>query len=91
VPVDAVVKPAAEPVVEGALQPVGTTRVTEPLLVPPVAAVYVKVIVFPVELAETAVVGVVNVPDPFAANADKVVVEVVMAVVCQLLSNAMIE
>ncbi|SRR6266849_10144467 len=31
--------PAFAPVVEGALQPAGTTRVTEPLLMPPVGAV----------------------------------------------------
>jgi hypothetical protein len=56
-----------DPVVEGELQPVGTTSVTEPLEMPPVAAVYVKVIVFPVELRTTVVVGVVNVPEPSAA------------------------
>src|SRR5438309_2254701 len=67
VPVLAVVLPAFEAVVEGALQPLGTTSVTEPLESPPVAAVYVKVIVRPVWLAETAVVGVVSVPVPSAA------------------------
>src|SRR5436305_967003 len=35
-----VVYPAAEPVVEGALQPLGRASVTEPLEMPPVAAVY---------------------------------------------------
>ncbi len=39
VPVLAVVYPASVFVVEGALQPVGTTRVTEPFVIPPVAAV----------------------------------------------------
>ena len=38
-----------------------------PLLIPPVAAVYVKVIVLPVWLAETALVPVVRVPEPSAA------------------------
>ena len=67
VPAEAVVKPLAEPVVLGALQPVGTASVTAPSFRPPVAAVYVKVIVFPVDPAETLVVGVVRVPVPFAA------------------------
>ena len=39
VPVLAVVYPALEPVVEGALQPAGTTSVTEPFEIPPLAAV----------------------------------------------------
>jgi hypothetical protein len=39
VPVLAVVKPAAVPVVDGALQPVGTATVTAPLIIPPAAAV----------------------------------------------------
>jgi hypothetical protein len=47
---------------------------------PPVAAVYVNVIVLPVEPASTDDVGVVKVPDPSAAS---VVAEGVMAVVCQ--------
>ena len=34
-----VVKPAFAPVVEGAVQPLGTTSVTEPFEMPPVAAV----------------------------------------------------
>jgi hypothetical protein len=40
---------------------------TAPLDIPPLAAVYVKVIVFPVEAATTLEVGVVMVPEPFAA------------------------
>ena len=40
---------------------------TEPLEMPPVAAVYVKVIVRPVWPAETFVVPVVSVPEPSAA------------------------
>jgi hypothetical protein len=39
VPALAVVYPAFEPVVDGALQPVGTTSVTLPFEIPPVAAV----------------------------------------------------
>ena len=39
VPVLAVVYPAAVPVVEGALQPVGTVTRTAPFTIPPVAAV----------------------------------------------------
>src|SRR6266487_3111153 len=39
VPVLAVVYPASVFVVEGALQPAGTTRVTVPFVIPPVAAV----------------------------------------------------
>ena len=46
VPALAVVYPPLEPVVDGAFQPAGTTSVTEPLEMPPVAAVYVKVSVF---------------------------------------------
>src|SRR5690349_23904704 len=49
VPVLAVVYPAFDPVVEGALQPLGTSSVTVPPEMPPVAAVYVNVIVLPVE------------------------------------------
>ena len=45
-------------VVEGAFQPLGTTRVIAPLEIPPVAAVYVKVSVRPVCEALTADVGV---------------------------------
>jgi hypothetical protein len=39
VPVLAVVKPAADPMVDGALQPLGTATVTAPLIIPPAAAV----------------------------------------------------
>ena len=53
--------------VEGALQPAGTTTVTVPLLIPPAGAVYVKVIVRPVCEALTTEVGVVSVPAPSAA------------------------
>ena len=53
--------------VEGALQPAGTASVTEPLEMPPTAAVYVNVIVRPVWLAETFDVPVVSVPEPSAA------------------------
>src|SRR4029077_11879889 len=67
VPELAVVYPAFAPVVDGALQPAGTTRGTEPLWMPPVAAVYVKVIVRPVCDALTTEVGVVSVPVPSAA------------------------
>src|SRR5919199_4551357 len=66
-PVLAVVKPAAEPTAEGALQPDGTSIVTAPLEIPPVGAVYVKVIVRPVCPAETALVPVVSVPPPSPA------------------------
>jgi len=66
VPALAVVYPAAEPVVEGALQPLGTTTVTLPLASPPVAAVYVNVIVFAVDEVLTEPVAVVSVPDPSA-------------------------
>ena len=54
-------------VVEGAVQPLGTVSVTAPFESPPVAAVYVNVIVRPVWLAETVLVGVVSVPEPSAA------------------------
>jgi hypothetical protein len=67
VPALAVVYPPLEPVVDGAFQPAGTTSVTEPLEMPPVAAVYVKMRVFPVEANGTDVVDVVSVPEPSAA------------------------
>src|SRR5205085_4569759 len=51
----------------GAVHPLGTTSVTDPPLTPPVAAVYVNVIVRPVWLADTVVVPVVSVPVPSAA------------------------
>src|SRR5437763_383846 len=47
-PVLAVVYPGFAPVVEGALQPAGTSSVTLPFESPPAAAVYVNVIVLPV-------------------------------------------
>src|SRR6266542_4131117 len=68
VPVEAIEQPAAPFVVEGALQPVGTATVTEPLFMPPVAAVYVRVIVFPVDAAETKPGDGDIVPDPSAAS-----------------------
>ena len=53
--------------VDGALQPVGTTTVTLPFELPPAAAVYVKVIVLPTEPMATALVPDVSVPEPSAA------------------------
>src|SRR5438552_8525570 len=47
VPALEVEKPAFAAVVDGALQPLGTTSVTDPFFIPPVAAVYVNVIVRP--------------------------------------------
>ena len=67
VPELAMVYPALEPVVEGAFHPPGTTTVTEPFEMPPAAAVYVKVIVRPVWLAETTLVPLDIVPEPSAA------------------------
>jgi hypothetical protein len=64
VPVEAVVYPAFDPEVDGALQPLGTTTVTAPPLIPPLGAVYVKLTVFPLEAADTPVVVVVRVPAP---------------------------
>src|SRR5437762_1491268 len=52
----------------GAVQPAGTTTVSEPFCMPPAAAVYVNVIVLPVWLAETFDIEVVNVPEPSAAS-----------------------
>src|SRR5207302_11371264 len=66
-PVVAVVWPAAEAVVRGADQPLGTSSVIAPLESPPAAAVYVKTSFRPVAEAETFVVGVVSVPEPSAA------------------------
>jgi hypothetical protein len=82
VPVEDVVKPAALPVVDGALQPLGTVTETAPLLIPPVAAVYVKVRVLPVEAAATVVGDTVIVPEPSAAYvvADAVLVAEVQLV-----------
>src|SRR5438067_2484480 len=59
VPELAVEYPPFAPVVDGALQPAGATSVTEPLLMSPVATVYVKVIVRPAWEALTADVPVV--------------------------------
>jgi hypothetical protein len=56
-------------VVEGALQPLGTASVTLPFARPPVAAVYVNVIVLPVDDVFTEPVGVASVPDPSDARA----------------------
>src|SRR5579872_1521709 len=67
VPVDDVVYPAADPVVDGALHPVGTTSVTLPPDIPPVAAVYVNVIVLPDELAERSAVDADIEPVPSGA------------------------
>jgi hypothetical protein len=68
VPELAVVYPAAEPVVDGALQPLGTASVTAPFASPPVAAVYVNVIELPVDALLTAPVPVVSVPEPSAES-----------------------
>src|SRR5690242_9155427 len=59
--------PAADPVVEGALQPAGIASVTDPFEMPPASAVYVKVIVRPVCEAETALMDAPIVPEPSAA------------------------
>jgi hypothetical protein len=67
-PALAVVYPAFDPVVDGALQPLGTATVTLPFERPPAAAVYVNVIVFPVDALLTEPVGVVSVPDPSAES-----------------------
>jgi len=53
--------------VTGAVQPVGTTIVTVPPEIPPVAAVKVKAMVLLVEPLATLVVVVVRVPVPSAA------------------------
>jgi hypothetical protein len=66
-PALAVVYPAAVPVVDGALQPLGTATVTAPFEMPPPAAVYVNVIVLPVEATGTEDVDDVSVPAPSAA------------------------
>jgi hypothetical protein len=65
-PADAVVYPFAEPVVDGADQPLGTSSVTAPFVSPPVAAVYVNVIVCPAVPARTVEVPLVSVPAPSA-------------------------
>ena len=53
--------------VDGALQPLGTATVTAPLEMPPAGAVYVKVMVRPLWLAETALIDADMVPAPSAA------------------------
>src|ERR671936_642714 len=65
-PVLARVYPFAAAAVLGADHPAGTSTVTEPLELPPVAAVKVKTTVFPVEPFATEFVGVVTVPEPSA-------------------------
>src|SRR5947209_7540851 len=65
VPELAVTWPAPAPVC-GAVQPEGTVSLTPPLVMPPVAAVYVNATVFPLEPARTELVGVVRVPLPSA-------------------------
>src|SRR5829696_5958215 len=64
VPCEAVVNPGAELVVEGADQPLGTTRVRLPSTIPPVLAVYVKVSVLPVLDCVTEVGRTDSVPEP---------------------------
>jgi hypothetical protein len=54
-------------VVDGAVQPLGTTSVTVPFEIPPVAAVYVKVTVRPAWLAETLLIDAPIVPEPSPA------------------------
>src|SRR5262249_44609244 len=67
VPELAVVRPAVRRVGEGARQPRGTSTLAEPFEIPPVAAVYVNVIVFPAEPFATLDVGGVSGPVPSAA------------------------
>jgi hypothetical protein len=67
VPVLAVVQPALPFVVEGALQPLGTVSSTAPVDIPPVAAVYVKMIVLPVWEALAFELSGDIVPEPSAA------------------------
>src|SRR5205823_675203 len=45
----------------------GTSMVIAPLVIPPVAAVYVKVIELPVERRSAVVVAVLSVPEPCGA------------------------
>src|SRR5919197_6132355 len=66
-PVLAVVYVLLEGVVDGAGHALGTSSVTRPPERPPVAAVYVNVIVRPGWLAENAVGDAVSVPEPSAA------------------------
>ena len=67
VPVLETVFPAFPAVVLGAFQPAGTTTVTLPSLVPPVAAVYVNVSVLPFEPKPTSEGAPVRVPEPSGA------------------------
>ena len=66
-PVLAVVYPAALELSDGADHPLGTVNSTDPLLKPPVAAVYVNVNVFPVDPADTADTSEAIDPEPSAA------------------------
>src|SRR5205807_540216 len=66
-PPDAVVYPAVPFTSCGCVKPEGTWTRTEPLLIPPAAAVYVNVKVLPVEEAATFVGETVFVPVPSAA------------------------
>lgn len=75
VPVLAVAYPVAVWVIDGGLQPDGTVTVTDPPLIPPAAVVYVNVTTWPVDFAETAVVGVLKVPEPFAAPTTVLAIE----------------
>ena len=67
VPALAVEYPVALDVVDGALQPLGTATVTELFEMPPAGAVYVKVIVLPVDPTATELVSAASVPAPSAA------------------------
>ena len=51
----------------GAFQAAGTTTVTAPALVPPAAAVYVNVSVFPADAKPTVDGAPVSVPEPSGA------------------------
>ena len=53
--------------VDGGVQPDGTTTVTEPVSIPPVAGVYVSVTTRPVWPAETTEIEATSVPEPSAA------------------------
>src|SRR5436305_14474954 len=48
-------------------QPAGTVRATAPFTIPPVATLYVKMMVLPPDPSRATWVGVVNVPDPSGA------------------------
>ncbi len=66
VPAEVFVHPATF-AAEGAVQPAGTEMSSSPELVPPDAAVYVNVNVFPVDAADTAVGDTAFEPEPSAA------------------------